>query len=85
MTIVKVDKPTGVVHAWVGQIVLKCNVFKSIFVRPTDTLAPKKLPFLDFFRAVATRVHHELRSLRPTSLWRAGEGHAQRLLESVQV
>ena len=28
----------GVVHPWVGQIVLKCNVFKTIFVRPTDTL-----------------------------------------------
>ena len=27
------------VHARVGQIVLKCNVFKTIFVRPTETLA----------------------------------------------
>ena len=30
----------GVVHAWIGQIVLKCNVFKTIFVRPTDTRVP---------------------------------------------
>ena len=29
----------GMVHPWVGQIVLKCNVFKTIFVRPTETLA----------------------------------------------
>ena len=27
----------GLVHARVGQIVLKCNVFKTIFVRPTET------------------------------------------------
>ena len=29
--------PVGVVHAWVGQIVLNCNVFKTEFVRPTET------------------------------------------------
>ena len=28
-----------VVHPWVGKIVFTCNVFKTIFVRPTDTLA----------------------------------------------
>ena len=28
---------TGVVHAWVGQILLNCDVFKRFFVRPTDT------------------------------------------------
>ena len=27
----------GLVHARVGQIVLKCNVFKTIFVRPTES------------------------------------------------
>ena len=27
----------GVVHAWVGQILLNCDVFKRLFVRPTDT------------------------------------------------
>ena len=27
------------VHAWVGQILLKCNEIKRLFVRPTETLA----------------------------------------------
>ena len=26
------------VHPWVGQNVLKCNVLKTIFTRPTDTV-----------------------------------------------
>ena len=26
----------GVVHAWVGRIVLVCNEFKTLFVRPTE-------------------------------------------------
>ena len=28
------DGSSGVVHPWVGQIVLECNVFKTKFVRP---------------------------------------------------
>ena len=26
----------GLVHAWVGQIVLVCNEFKTLFVRPAE-------------------------------------------------
>ena len=29
----------GAVHAWVGQIILKCNEFKKDFVRPTEVRA----------------------------------------------
>ena len=27
---------SGLVHAWVGQILLNCDVFKRLFVRPTE-------------------------------------------------
>ena len=42
-----VSKSTlGVVHAWVGQIVLNCNVFKTIFERPTGTRVEVRSPAL---------------------------------------
>jgi hypothetical protein len=27
---------SGLVHAWVGQILLNCDIFKRLFVRPTE-------------------------------------------------
>ena len=34
------DAIVGMVHPWVGQNLLNCNEFQSLFVRPTDTLVP---------------------------------------------